>query len=480
MEKKSILKNSFYSICYKLMNVLFPLLISMYSSRVLLSEGVGKVALAQNIVTYFVTLAALGIPNYGTKRIGGIQFNIKERNKVFTELFVINLISTLICSLAFFVTIFTVPYFQGNTLYLIFSSLLLLNTINVDWLYQGLEEYKYIAIRSICVKAICLVALPVFVRRRADILQYAIILCAATVGNYFFNLIHLHKNVRFDFEGLNLKRHLKPIFILLASVCATEIYTMLDSTMVGTLCSEKELGYYTNAMKTARMSYVFVTAACAVFLPRLSLYYKERSYSEYNFLANQGMKLVVFLAIPIFVGIELLADQIIPVLFGVDFLPGVTTLRILAILVIVFSVAYIGGHVILISANMEKYTMYAAFTGAISNFLMNMIMIRRYGFNGAAIASVIAETLVTAVLLLSAKTVVSYFFQKQFVLSVLASTGAMSLIVFILKRLIQNNLISLVVCIIGGGLTYFIAQFCLKNEIVVSVLSKINYKRGQT
>ena len=77
MEKKSILKNSFYSICYKLMNVLFPLLISIYSSHVLLSEGVGKVALAQNIVTYFVTLAALGIPNYGTKRIGGMQFDIK-------------------------------------------------------------------------------------------------------------------------------------------------------------------------------------------------------------------------------------------------------------------------------------------------------------------------------------------------------------------------------------------------------------------
>ena len=462
MEKKSILKNSFYSICYKLMNVLFPLLISIYSSHVLLSEGVGKVALAQNIVTYFVTLAALGIPNYGTKRIGGMQFDIKERNKVFTELFVINLISTLICTLAFFVTIFTVPYFHGNNLYYIFSFLLILNTINVDWLYQGLEEYKYIAIRSICVKAICLIALPVFVRKRTDVPQYAIILCAATVGNYFFNIIHLHKYVQFDFERLNLKRHLKPILILLASVCATEIYTMLDSTMVGTLCSEKELGYYTNAMKTARMSYVFVTAACAVFLPRLSLYFKEERKTEFNSLAA---------------GLELLADIIIPVLFGVDFLPGVTTLRILAVLVIILSVAYIGGHVILISANMEEHTMYAAFTGAISNFLMNIILIRRYGFNGAAIASVIAETLVTTVLLLSAKKVVSYHFQKQFILSILASTGAMSLGVIILKRMIQNNLISLVVCIIGGGLIYFVAQFCLKNEIVVSVLSKIRYRR---
>lgn len=455
------------------MNVIFPLIISIYSSHILFSEGVGKVALAQNIVSYFVFLAALGIPSYGTKRIGAVQFDTKERNKVFNELFLINLISTLICTIIFFTMILNVAYFKGNMLYVIFSFLIVLNVINVDWLYQGLENYKYIAIRSIAVKTICLFVLPIFVREQNDYCQYAIILCIATVGNYFFNILRMHRYVHFDFSNIQIRRHLRPIFILFASACATEIYTMIDSTMVGTICSERDLGYYTNAMKSARMSYVFVTAACAVFLPRLSLYFKENKHDEFNTLVNQGMKIVLLLAIPIFIGIELLADSVIQVLFGIDFLPGVSTLRILAVLVIIFSVAYIGGHITLVSANLEKYTMYAAFVGALSNFIMNMILIRLFGFNGAAIASVIAEILVTLVLLTAAKKIVSYNIEANFFISIFVSTLVMAIVVISFKCLIVNKLISLVLCIIAGGCSYFIMQLLMKNEIVISLFFKM-------
>ena len=455
------------------MGVLFPLIISSYSSHILHSSGVGKVALVQNITTYFVTIAALGIPNYGTKKIGSIQKNIAEKNRTFTELFIINSISTVICSIAFFIMIIVFPYFKGNVLYYIFSSLIILNIANVDWLYQGLEEYKYIAIRSIGVKLLCLIALPVFVRKEGDLIQYSIILCVSTVGNYFFNVIHLRKYVSFCGDHINIKKHLKYIFMLLASVCATEIYTMLDSTMVGTICSETELGYYSNAMKTARMSYVLVTAACAVYLPRLSFYWQENRRDDFDKLATQGMKLVLVLSIPIFCGVELLADRIIPVLFGVDFLPGVMTLRILAILVIVFSVAYIGGHIVLISTNREKYTMIAAFVGAVSNFSLNLFLIRLIGFNGAAIASVIAEIGVTVVLIRAAKPVVKYYFNSLFFVSTFISCTIMTVIVIILKCLINNYFISCCVCAVVGAGVYFVMQIVFKNDVVVLIKSKI-------
>lgn len=473
MGKRSISKNSFYSICYKLVGVLFPLIISSYSSHILMPTGVGKVALAQNITTYFVTISALGIPNYGTKKIGSIQNNTDEKNKVFTELFVINLVSTIICAVVFFIMIFNIPYFKGNELYIVFSMLILFNIANVDWLYQGLEEYKYIAVRSIIVKLACLIILPILVRDENDIFQYAFILCISTVGNYVFNIIYLRKFVCFTTKNLNFKRHLKYIFILLASVCATEIYTMLDSTMVGVMCSETDLGYYTNASKTARMLYVLITAACAVYLPRLSLYWKENRRNEFENLASQGMKLVLILSIPIFCGAEVLADRIIPVLFGKEFTSSIFTLRILAILVIIFSVAYIGGHVILIASNREKYTMYAAIAGAISNFTLNLILIRVIGFNGAAIASVFAETIVTVVLILSARPAVNYHIKAHFYISTFVSCFGMTLVVLMLKRIIQDQLLSCVVCTILGGIIYFIFQYLLKNDVVISLVLKI-------
>lgn len=470
---KNIAKNSLYSICYKLMNVFFPLIISSYGSHILLSNGIGKVALVQNISNYFVMIASMGIPNYGTKMIGSIQNDLDKVNRVFTELFIINAISTLICATVYYLLIFSVPYFRSNSLYMVFSVLILINVINVDWLYQGLEEYRYIAVRSVMVKLISIILLFILVKEKNDIYKYAIILCIATGGNHVFNIINLRKKVHFVTSGLKIKRHLKKIFILLASVCATEIYTMLDSTMVGTICSETELGYYTNAMKTARMTYVLTTAACAVYLPRLSLYYKENKGNEFNALLSNGMKVVLVLSIPIFCGVEILADIIIPVLFGEDFILGITTLRILAVLVIVFSIAFIGGHIVLIACNKEKYTMYGAFVGAGSNCVLNLFLIKSIGFNGAAIASVIAELIVTIYLIRCANKYIKYNIPTRFLVTTIGSSFLMSLVVVICKTLISNSITSLIICIVCGAFTYFIALFMMKNEFVTLLVQQV-------
>ena len=83
MSKKSLLKNSLYNILYKILNIVFPLITSMYVARILMAESIGKVAAAQNIVSYFTLLAAMGIPTYGVKLIAQFKPKTKELNKAF-------------------------------------------------------------------------------------------------------------------------------------------------------------------------------------------------------------------------------------------------------------------------------------------------------------------------------------------------------------------------------------------------------------
>ena len=101
MKKKSLMKNSFYYIMYRLINVLYPLITATYVSRVLEPDGIGDVSLAQTIVTFLVACALLGIPNYGVREISKIE-NEKEKSTVFFELFIINAISTLIVSVLYY------------------------------------------------------------------------------------------------------------------------------------------------------------------------------------------------------------------------------------------------------------------------------------------------------------------------------------------------------------------------------------------
>ena len=65
--QKSLAKNSIYNIIYTGGNIIFPFLTSIYVSRVLLPAGVGTVAYALNIASYFVTLGALGRSSYGVR-----------------------------------------------------------------------------------------------------------------------------------------------------------------------------------------------------------------------------------------------------------------------------------------------------------------------------------------------------------------------------------------------------------------------------
>ena len=82
-KEQSLVKKSVYNVAYKLLNVFFPLISSVYISHILLAEGVGRVAYAQNIVTYFTTLAALGLPNYGVREIAKIHLDFLKNSKDF-------------------------------------------------------------------------------------------------------------------------------------------------------------------------------------------------------------------------------------------------------------------------------------------------------------------------------------------------------------------------------------------------------------
>lgn len=118
--QKSLAKNSIYNIVYTVANILFPFVTSIYVSRILLPVGVGKVASAQNIASYFVTIAALGLPSYGVREFAKVRENKCESNKLFTELLLLNIVSTTLAVIGFFGLVFINAGFHGEwALYII-------------------------------------------------------------------------------------------------------------------------------------------------------------------------------------------------------------------------------------------------------------------------------------------------------------------------------------------------------------------------
>ena len=217
MKQHTLARNAIFNIIYKVVNVLFPLITTAYVSRILLPIGTGKVSYAQAIVSFFSLVAALGVPAYGTKVISQIRnAPQEERNKNITALLVVLLVSSLVCSVSFYLFVALSGFFAEKELLYILGLQIVFVAINVDWFFQGNERYGFMALRNAIIKAVSLILIFIFVRKFEDFPIYATIIVAGTVGNHLFNFLVMSRSFRFDFKGLKIRQHLAPIFVLLA------------------------------------------------------------------------------------------------------------------------------------------------------------------------------------------------------------------------------------------------------------------------
>ena len=454
----------------------------MYVSRVLMADGVGKVAYAQNLASYFVILAALGTPVYGIRKIAAYQNDRQKTNQFFTQLFVINAISTVISSVVYVIFIFAIKGSQSESiLYLCTGLQLFFNFFNIDWLYKGKEEYGYITLRSILIKILSFIAILLFVKSKDDYIIYAVISGAALCGNYLFNIVHAFKFVRFDFGNFEIKIHIKPLMILLAGIFLSTGYSMVDVTMLGSMGTEQAIGFYNNAHKAINIVVTACIAVSTAFLPRLSYYYAH-DRKKLEKLVYFGGQVIAFCSIPVTVIIVMLAPDIMRVLFGAEFITASTALRLLAFLIIVKSFGDLFCYQLIMATENERKRLPAAAIATAANVLLNAIMIPMWQENGAAVASVISEIIVNGYQLLYLRKVIHIPISWKAIIQGILASAVMGCSVFVSMLFMQDSLLRCIVCSLIGGTVYLIVNMMMKNKmieygigIVKDRLNKINH-----
>lgn len=475
---KSLAKNSLYNIIYKCSSLVFPLVTAAYISRVLLAEGIGKVNSASNIVQYFVILAALGLPTYGTKVIAAKSKEKKELSKAFSELFLINAISSTVCTLCYYIMIFNVSYFRDKIqLFVVMGFLIPLNIINVDWFYQGQEEYRYIMVRSIIVKLIAFILTFLLIHKQKDYIIYAALLVFSNAANYIFNIFNIRRYIDFTIKNISLIKHLKSIVILLSASIAIEIYTLADTTMLTFMSGEEAVGFYTNAMTIIRIVRNLVTAISAVYLPRLSFYYSSGKYKDFIELIQKGIKILLLTSVPAATGIVLVASDFVPLYFGSAFSKASVTTAILAISIVTVAISNFTGYQILVTIGKEKVMFYSTIIGAVTNVLLNYFLIINYSFNGAAIASVITEFGIMIFQVCAVIHYVKFKIEKRYLLSVCLSIVGMILVVVFIKSGITNCFMRLIMSVFFGATVYGTLLILTKNEYALLVINMIRKRK---
>lgn len=401
---QSIKNNFLLNLSTTITGLLFPLIIFPYASRILMADGIGQVQFFQSIIDYVSLCTALGIPLYAVREIARIRDNKELRSRTTIEILLLHAILTLVGYIVVFILAKTVAKIEIDaSLFFLLSTTLFFNTIGVAWFYQAIEDFKYITLRSLFVRILSLVALFIFVKTKQDLFYYAGILVIGTVGNNIFNFFRLRKYIKLskgEFKRLNLLRHLIPALKIFILNLVISIYVNLDSVMLGFLKNEESVGYYAAATRLTKAILGIVSSLGAVLLPRFSNMITNGQKEEFQLLANKAASFTIALSLPMSVGLIFMAAPIIHIFCGNGFEPSILTLKLVAPIVLFIGLSGIIGMQILYPQGREKYVIISTMVGACINLLINYLLIPQYGQYGAALGTVIAEFMVTVIMIL--------------------------------------------------------------------------------
>lgn len=469
MKTKSVTKNSIFYIIYSTLNVLFPLITGIYVAHVLLESYIGEVEAARNIAQYFVLLSCLGIPTYALREISKVRNNQKELNKVFTELTIINTISTGVFLTIYLGVIFAVPVYRVDTpLYLISGISIALNLLNISWIYEGLEEFSFICWRNLIFKIICFVLLIVFVRDNSDYYMYAAITVIGVGGNYLLNVFRVRKLAQFSFKDISIKRHLKSIFYLVVVNLAIEIYTLVDVTMLKFLATPESITYYSYGSKIYKIVIQLLNSFTMVIVPRIAYLYKNKEYVKFNNLLEKTLMVLILFAIPSIVGIYFTSDFLMTRIFGFNYIKSAQVLKILSLIFVISPIGYLLGSRVMLATGNEKKMIIPVASGAVVNIILNYFLILHFKEIGAAIASVTSEFVVAFIYIMLSRKYLKFKIDFLDLLKLFVASLSMTLILlFILKTNDVSMAMLTIKQILFGALAYFTALYLLKEKNVV-------------
>ena len=475
----SLSTNIILNICKTGSTLLFPLVSYMYVARIFGAEGYGHITFAKNIVWYFLMLAMLGIYNYGVSEVARVKDNKDQLNVLCTSLFIINVIAMMVSyCIMFLVIINSRKLLEYKSIMLIYSIEIILQVIGMEWVYVAFEKFKYITIRTFVFQIVCIFLIIILVRKPSDALIYVMIQVIALAGSNIINFICL-KNA-FSFVKVtagDVFRHLKPVLLLFIMLMFVNIFRQMDTLMIGVMKGDKEVGLYAAGDKASSIISGVVSTISATLLPRIALLEGRKSEKELRQFIFDGLDLLLFVGVPTCIGIMVLAEPIVIILCGNDYLGAVLTTRILSLRVILAPINSF--FVISLFIPLRRFRDCLLVTGmaAIMDFVTNFMLIPKISYNGAAIATIMAEVVELALLMAISKHLVSFQgLGKKFCMYILESIPIV--IIWGCTSLSRINVcLGAILVFFLSVIVYFGIQYRMKNKFVFTLLDKIGMHR---
>lgn len=420
--------NTIWLFTEKFFRILLGFTVGIYVARQLGPAQYGLLNYALSYVAIFSILMNLGLDSIVVRELVKTP---DKRDKLLGSAFMLKLGGFGIMLMGIIIAImFSSGDPHGNIVIAVIAAGYIFQTFQVlDFYYQAEVKSKYIALSQIIALLIVSAFRFYFAWKLYPLVYFAVLeslfmlisfslyaVFYATSGNNIF---------AWKFDRPTAIALLKDSWPLFLSGAAGMIYMRIDQVMIKQMLGDAEVGYYAVAVRLVELWYFLPMIICSSLFPSII---RARNISEEHYRRRLQMlfSLMFWMATGIALTMTLAAKYIVPVLYGKEYEPSVPVMLIYSWNMIFCFLGVARGKW-LINENLQNYAFVFSLFGAITNIVLNYILIESIGINGAAVATVTASFAVVYVgpLLFSKTRVLFFMMNKSLNFTVFFKTGKM-------------------------------------------------------
>ncbi len=365
-------------------------------ARVLGSDLFGNLSFAAAFTAYFALLVRQGLDTYGIQQVARDPSSVLAYAR---RIMGLRLAGAALAVLALLAILWQWDRPEELKMLVLLHSLMFFSLApSLAWVFQAREQMKYVAASHILSQTVFALLTLVLLSRPSQVLWVPVFQFSGEMLGTVYLLLVFWRSAALPlplFDWPSWKEILRDSLPMGLSHVFGVLLFNFDMLMLGFLKPASDVGAYSAAYRFINFFSAFVTLYAVNLLPMVSRC--RGNPANLRRISDRSQHYAQLLALPLAIGGALVARPLITLVFGAPYAAGATALQLLFWIVPLMSSRAIFRNA-LISHGFQRKVLYCMCLAALLNVGLNLILIPRYSFVGAAAATVVAEALLASLL----------------------------------------------------------------------------------
>ena len=404
---KSIIESFFSLSILNGLNVILPLITLPYILRVVGAANYGVYSYVYVIVQYLLILNTYGFDYSATKQIAQNRHNVDEVNKIYNTVIACRVLLLLGGVILFGILS---PFLLGtHTKYVMFLmglGIVIGDTFNPVWLFQGMEKMRFLTIVNFISKSIFTILIFLLIREEDDFILIILLNSSGFLLAGLISTIIARKQFNIHFvrpKWSDMKIQYKEGLSIFGSTVGINLYRNANIFILNFFVSEAAVGVYAAAEKVIKGLQMITVPIAQALYPHLGYKFKTQPLGQNLCILWRVSKVYGSILVLELIVTYLSASWLVEVICGAGFSDAVQIVKIMSFVILFGGLNYVFGMVGLVNLNRQKdFFLAVMISGAVSvMFLLSTISF--LDIKSAALALVISEVVLFILIMISIK-----------------------------------------------------------------------------